>query len=159
MKNKQGTLLLTVILAAPAFAFADNFPGHSKNANDYVSFSEDFTGRQDPRAGTARCNFVSGSPKENGPQLSSIAGASFSGIPKGESVHLVDFSANQGASSDKDEDKGKVKGKPQDGSSNGSGATSSAIVVTEPDSQTLLLFGLAGAGMFFYRRRSLTNAI
>jgi len=174
LKNQQATLLLAAILAVPVFAFADNIPGHSKSGHDYVTFSEDFTGQHDSQGNSARCNFLSGLTKEN-------AGASFSGITKGEKdsergislsagmasdEHSGNFGANEGASSDSDKDKGKGWGKQNgggDGDGNetgsGGGVSSPSIFVPEPGSQALLLFGLAGLGTLFYRRKMLTNAI
>jgi hypothetical protein len=171
LNSKQRTLLFAVILAAPVFAFADNIPGHSRDRNNYVSFSEGLTDQQDSHSNSARCNFLLSSVKEpvkgNESRISSTAGASFSGFAKGESVNLGGFGANQGASSDKDEGKGqgKQRGGASDGngsgsgSESGSGVPSPAVSVAEPGSQTLLLFGLAGLGMLFYRRKTLTNAI
>ena len=176
MKSKQGTLLLAVILAAPAFAFADNIPGHSTGANKYVTFSEGFTSQQNLPRGSAECNLLFGVPKENRLSTSSIVGSSSSANPMGEkgpelgsgeassgnSVHLVDFSGNNGASSDKDKKKGK--GKQNGGSGDGNGTTPSngdpspLIAVAEPGSQTLLFFGLAGVGMLFCGRKVLSNA-
>jgi hypothetical protein len=181
MKNRQGTFLLIVILAVPAFAFADNVPGHSKGANKYVTFSEGFSSQQDIQGNSAQCNFLLGSSSGTGSSASSIAGASSSGIAKGETganlgaflstgmgpnthpVKLVDFGSTQGASSDKDKGKGPAKHHAGDSDGNGpgvgSGTPSSVIAVAEPASQSLLLFGLAGLGMLFHRRKSLTNAI
>lgn len=181
MKNKQAPLLLAVILAAPAFAFADNIPGHSKSGNNYVTFSEGLTDQQDSQGNSARCNFLLGSVKENGAKTNSISHASFSEFEKGDKgsnlgallntgmesdsqhVKLVDFGDNQADSSDKDKRKGRVKRHGADGDGNGSGggsgAPAPAIAVAEPGSQSLLLVGLAGLGLGFFRRRTLTNAI
>lgn len=178
MKSRQGTLLLAVILAAPAFAFADNIPGHSMGANKYVTFSEGFTSQQNLPRGSAECNLLFGVPKENGLSTSSIVGSSSSvnamgekgsvlgtgGASSGNSVNLVDFSGNIGASFDNDKGKGKGKGKQSGNSGNGNGSTSGSgdpspsVVVAEPGSQTLLLYGLAGVALVFYRRKVLTNA-
>lgn len=177
MNNKQRTLLFAVVLTVPIFAFADSIPGHSRDRHNYVSFSEGLTDQQDSQSNSARCNFLLSSVKEpvkeQESRTSSIAGASFSGFAKGESAHLGDFGGNQGASSDSDKDEGKGRGKPHGGdgdgnesgsgsgtgSGSGSGVASPAVSVAEPGSQTLLLFGLAGLGMLFYRRKTLTNAI
>lgn len=178
MKNKQAPLLLAVILAAPAFAFADNIPGHSKTGNNYVTFSEGLTDPQDSPGNSARCNFLWGSVKENEAKTLSISHASFSEFAradKGSSlgallntgmesdsqhVRLVDFGGNQ---ADKDKGKGRGKRHGGDGNGNGSGGGSGdpspAVAVAEPGSQTLLLLGLAGLSMAFIRRRTLTNAI
>jgi len=164
-------LLLAVILAAPAFAFADNIPGHSKSGNNYVAFSEGLTDQQDSQGNSARCNFLLSSIKENGSETSSFAkdekGANLgtylsTGVDSNaHPVTLVDFGANQGASSDKDKGKGKRGGGAgnENGTTSGSGAPSPLIAVAEPGSQTLLLFGLAGLGVLFYRRKTLTSAI
>ena len=173
MKPKQASLLLAVILAAPAFAFADNIPGHSKSGNNYVAFSEGLTDQQDSQGNSARCNFLLSSIKENGSEANSFArdekGANLgtylsTGVDSNaHPVTLVDFGANQGASSDKG--KGKGKGKQgggagnENGTTSGSGAPSPLIAVAEPGSQTLLLFGLAVLGVLFYRRKTLTIAI
>ena len=171
MKPKQAPLLLAVILAAPAFAFADNIPGHSKSGNNYVAFSEGLTDQQDSQGNSARCNFLLSSIKENGSETSSFAkdekGANLgtylsTGVDSNaHPVTLVDFGANQGASSDKDKGKGKRGGGAgnENGTTSGSGAPSPLIAVAEPGSQTLLLFGLAGLGVLFYRRKTLTSAI
>ena len=175
MKTKQAPMLLAVILAAPALAFADNIPGHSKTGNNYVTFSEGLTDQQDSQASSARCNILSGSIKENGSETNSFARdeksanfASYLSPGVGSNAHpvaLVDFGPDQGASSDNDKGKGKAKGKQGEGSGNGNGTTSAngapspVIAITEPGSQPLLLFGLAGVGMLFYRRKTLTKAI
>ena len=183
MKNKQATLLLAVILAAPAFAVADSIPGHSRNGNKYVTLSDGFTEQQDPQGGSARCNFLFSSIKENGSKTSSIAGGSLGEFAKGEMgsnlgalsrtgmgsdsspVKVVDFGSNQGTSlaSDKDNGKGDGKHNGNAGNRNGTGVggetPSPVISVPEPGSQTLLLVGLAGLGVAFFRRRTLTNAI
>jgi len=181
LKNQQATLLLAVILAAPAFAVADNIPGHSRSGNNYVTFSEGFTEQQDLQGSSARCNFLLSSIKENGSKSSSIAGASFSEFGKdvkgsnlgallntgmesdSRAGKIVDFGANQGASTEKGNGKGQGKPKRGDGDGNsagtGSGTPAPVVSVPEPASQTLLLVGLAGLGMGFFRRRTLTNAI
>lgn len=178
MKSKQRTLLLAVMLAAPSFAFADSIPGHSAGAYKYVTFSEGFTSEQKSPGVSAECNFLFNAPKEIGLSTNSIVSSSSSeiamreegsvlgagGEASGNSVNLVDFNGNNGASSDDDKGKGKGKGKQGGGSSNGNGATSGSgapspsVLVAEPGSQTLLLFGLAGAALVFYRRKVLTNA-
>jgi hypothetical protein len=177
LKNKQGILLLAVVLSATAPAFADNIPGHSKSKNDYVTFSEEFTGQQNSQGNSARCNCLSAVTKENALEASSIADASFNGkgerdsergislsagmISDGHSGKLVDFGANQGASPDKDRGHGKQGEGDGDGNGTGSsgGGPSPLISVAEPGSQVLLLFGPAGLGMLSCRRETLTNAI
>ena len=177
MKHIQGTLLLALMLATAAPAFADTIPGHSKGGNSYVSFSEGFAAQQDSQSSSARCNFFLGSVREIGSQTSSMAGASSGEIAKGEkdsergaslgaslgsaglgsdghSVKLIDFGAGQGASSEKEKNKNKDRthngGDGEgNGTGSGSGVLSSTIPVAEPGSQTLLLFGLAGLGMLF----------
>lgn len=181
MKNQKTTLLLAVILAAPAFAVADNIPGHSKGGGKYVTLSEGFTERQDLQGSSARCNFLFSSIKENGSNASSIAGASLSEFVKGEKgsnpgallnaglesdsrpVRVFDFGANQGASSGKDKGKGQGKQNGGDGDGKATGTESgiplALIPVAEPGSQNLLLVGLAGLGIVLFRRRTLMNAI
>ena len=182
MKNQRATLLLAVILAVPAFALADNIPGHSKNGNNYVTFSEGFTELQDLQGSSARCNFLLGSIKEHGSNTTSIPHASFSEFAKGDKgfnfgalpnagvesdsreVNLVDFRGNGNKSSSFGRDKGKGRGKHSgdgDGSTSGtgSGTPDPPATIPEPGSQTLLLFGFAGLGLLFYRRKILTNAI
>jgi hypothetical protein len=173
LRSKQAPLLLAVILTGPAFAFADNIPGHSKTGNNYVTFSEGLTDQQDSQGNSARCNLLLSAIKENGSATISFAkdekGANLGAFlstgvdSNAHPVTLVDFGADQGASSDNDKDKGK--GKQAGGSGNGNGTTSSnsapspLIAVAEPGSQSLLLFGLAGVGVLFYRRKTLTLAI
>jgi hypothetical protein len=181
LKNQQATLLLAAILAAPAFAVADNISGHSKSENTYVTFSEGLPDEQNLRGNSARCSFIFSVLKENGAMTSSIAVASFSEFAKDEKganlgaplnagmesdggpLRLVDFGRNQGASSDNDKGKGHGKYNGGEGDGNGTGSSngdpSPLIGVAEPGSQTLLFFGLAGLGMLFYRRKTLTNAI
>jgi hypothetical protein len=183
LKNHQATLLFAVILAAPAFASADNISAHSRSGNSLVSFSEGLTDQQDLKGNSARCNFLVSSIKEEGSKSSSFAPASFSEFAKGEKganlgaylstgmdsdvrpPRLVDFGGNQGASSEinNGKSKGKHNGTDGDGNDNGTGAGSGApeplIPVPEPASQTLVLFGMAGVGLFLYRRKLLLNAI
>jgi hypothetical protein len=172
VKNTQGILLFAVMFAVVAPAFADNVPGHSKGGSNYVTFSEGFAAEQNSHGNSAQCNFLWGPMKESGLSASSVAGAVSAGFWKGEndsvsgggnSLKLVDFTGNQGASSDKDKGKGHGKHHGEDGEGNGSGVgisvPSPVISVAEPASQSLVLFGLAGLGMIFYRRKSLTNAI
>ena len=181
MKNRQATLLLAVILAAPAFALADNIPGHSRSGNTYVAFSQGFTEQHGPQSGSARCNFILSSMKLNGVGTNSFARASFSEFAKGDKdanfgaplnagvesdsdhIKLADFGGNQDASSDKDHGKGVGNHNDGDGDKNekgsGNGTPPLEISVAEPGSQTLLLFGLAAVGMLFYRRKTLTNSI
>jgi hypothetical protein len=174
VEKKQGAFLLAVLLAAPAFAFADDISGHSKGGNKYVTLSEGLTGQQDLQESSARCNFLFSSPKENGVQTTSIAGASLSEIAKGgggsnlgapgsQPATLLTSGANEGASSGNGKGKGlgKQNGGAGDGigTAAGSGGASPTVPIAEPSSQTLLLFGLAGLGMLAYRRKALTNAI
>jgi hypothetical protein len=183
MQNPRATLLLAVILAAPAFALADTIPGHSKNGNNYVTFSEGFTEQQDLQGSSARCNFLLGSIKENRWNTKSIPHGSFSEFAKGDKssnfaalpnagvesdsreVNLVDFRGNGNKNSSFGRDKGKGRGKHSGGdgegnsSGTGSGTPLPVVSVAEPASQTLLLFGFAGLGLVFYRRKILTNAI
>jgi hypothetical protein len=181
LKSQQATFLLAVILAAPAFALADNIPGHSRNGNTYVTFSEGFSEQQGPQSGSARCNFLLSSIKRNGVETNSFTRASFSEFAKSDKaanfgpplntgvesdsdhIALGGFGDNQDASSDKDHGKvgGNDNGGDGDGNEKGSGGGTPPleIAVAEPGSQTLLLFGLAAVGMLFYRRKALTNAI
>jgi hypothetical protein len=165
VKNKQGTLLLAVILAAPAFAFADSVPCHSKGGNKYVSLSDGFTGQQELQDGSARCNFLFSSPKENELQTTSISVLSTGISSDSRPVTVVDFGGNKGTSFGRDKGKGRGKEHGGDGEGNGAGAgvgsggTSPLVSVAEPGLQTLLLFGLGGLGFVFYRRKTLTNAI
>jgi hypothetical protein len=180
LKNKQGTLLLAVVLAAAAPAFADSIPGHSRSGNNYVAFSEGLTEQQDLKGNSARCNFLVSSIKEEGAKASSFAPASFSEFAKGANLgtylstgqrsdmpppKVVDFGGNQGASSDNNNGKGKGKHNGTDGDGNGngtgvgSGTPEPLIPIAEPGSQTLVLSGLAGLGMLFYRRKSMTSAV
>jgi len=179
MKYKNAASFLALTLAAAVPLFADAIPGHSRGGNKYVTFSEGFTSQQNGQGASAECNFLLGAPKENGLSTSSFAGTSSSVIAKGEkgselgsggassgnSVNLVDFSGNNGTSSDKDKGKGKGKGKQGGGSGGGNGTAAGnggsapLVAVPEPSSQTLLLVGLAGLGMGFFRRRTLTIAI
>jgi hypothetical protein len=170
LKNKQGILLLAVLFAAASAAFADNFPGHSKDGSKNVSFSEGFTGQESSQGNSAQCNFLIGSWRGNGLSPSSIADTKGSdhdtllgsGLPSGENtVKLVDFGGHEGASSDKDKGKAKHVGESADGTGSGfgTGATPSVIAVAEPGSQSLLLFGLAGVGLLFHRRKTLANSV
>jgi hypothetical protein len=175
LKNQHAAFLIAVILAAPAFALADNIPGHSKSGNNYVTFSEGFTEQQDVQGSSARCNFLLGSIKENGSNTNSIPHASFSEFARGDKgsnfgalpnagvesdsreVNLFDFRDNGNKSSSYGRDKGKGRGKHSgdgDGgtSGTGSGTPDPLVAIAEPGSQTLLLFGLAGLGLVFYRR-------
>jgi hypothetical protein len=163
-KNTAWFLAFTLVAAAPLFA--DTIPGHSRGGSKFVTFSEGFTSQQNGQGASAECNFLLGAPKENKLSTSSIAGSSSTGMAaSGASVKFVDFSGNNGASSDKDKGKGKGKGKQGGGSGNGngttpgSGAPSPLVAVAEPGSQALLLFGLAGLGMLVFRRKTFTNAI
>jgi len=174
-------LLLAVTLAAPAFALADNIPGHSRSGNAYVAFSEGFSEQQGPQSGSARCNFLLISIKKNAVETNSFARASFSEFAKSDKsanfvapvnttvesdsdhIKLVNLSGNQGASSDKDHGTAAGSHSSADGDSNeegsGGGAPAPDISVAEPASQTFLLFGLAAVGILLYRRKTLTNAI
>ena len=155
MNYKHGTLCLAFMLATSAPAFANSVSGHSKDANKYVTFSEDFLGQQDSRGNAAKCNFLSGSPNEAGSQKGSFSAASFSGLTSGESathtLKLIDFGSSLGSSTDKDnaKDEGKRNGKDKDGGGSGAGGStpSPLIAIPEPGSQSLLLFGLASFGL------------
>lgn len=175
MKYKNAASLLALTLAAAIPLFADGIKGGGK----YVTFSEGFTSQQSGQASSAECNFLLGATKENGLSTSSIVGSSTSAMamgekgatlgssaaPSGNSINMVNFNGNNGASSDKDKGKGKGKGKQGGGSGNGNGTTSgngapsSVTVVTEPGSQSLLLFGLAGLAMLVFMRKTFTNAV
>jgi hypothetical protein len=72
-------------------------------------------------------------------------------LPDSDHTKLVDVGGDQGASSDKDKVGGNQSG--------GDGDSPSATSVSEPGSQALLLFGLAGLGMLVYRRKMFTNAV
>ncbi|HXJ10877.1 MAG TPA: hypothetical protein VNH19_01285 [Candidatus Limnocylindrales bacterium] len=166
MKNPRATVFLAIILIAPAIAAADNISGRSKSGSNHLTFSDGLTDEQDLQGNAARCNFLLGSTAENGSRAGSIAAATLSGLAKGPDAHsptLVDFGLKPGASSDKDKGKGKGKHNGPDNGGNGpglgNGAPAPLVAVPEPRSQTLLLVGLAGFGMAFYRRRTLTNAI
>ena len=181
MKTKQGTLLLAVVLAAPAFAFADNISGHSQGGNKYVTLSDGFTSQQGLQDNSARCTFLFSSPKENGLRTSSFSGASLNEIAKGEEssnlgalsgtgmgsegrpVTVVDFGGNKGSSFGRDKGKGPGKDNGGDGGGNGTGGGSDdpspPALIAEPGSRALLLFGLGGLGLVCYRRKALTNAI
>lgn len=178
MINKQGILILAVILFSPTFALADNIPGHFKGGNKYVTLSEGFTDQEDLQNGSARCNLLFSLPKENGLQTTSIGGASLSEIAKGANgpdldmqlstgmdsdsrrVKGVDFDANQSASSEKEKGKGWGKRNAGDGNGIGVGSVvpSPLSSVAEPELQTLLLFGLTGLGMVYYRRKTVRIA-
>ena len=183
MKNRQVTLVLAAILAAPAFAFADNIPGHSRAGNNFVSFSEGLGDQQDSHGSSARCNFLLSSMplKANASSMASIGGASPSGFAKAEigpnlGVLLntgmgldshpekgIDLGVSQNASPERD--KWKTHGKHNGGDPNGNlggtgnGNPSPLVAVPEPGSHTLLFVGLAGLGVVFLRRRTITNAI
>jgi hypothetical protein len=166
MKYKNVASFLAFTLAAAAPVFADTFPGHAKGGSKYVTFSEGFTSQQNSQSGAAECNFLLGAPKENGLSISTIAGSSSSGLAaSGDSVRIIDFKGNQGTSSDKDKGKGKDKGKQGggagggNGTRGGNGGSGSVVYVSEPGSQLLLLIGLAGFGLVFYRRKILTTAV
>jgi len=172
LRNKQGILLLAFVFAVAAPAFADNIPGHSGGGTKYVTFSEGFTSQQNSSGNSAQCNFLFSSPRENGLSPSSFASTKGSelgssmgrGMASGEnSGKVLGFGGNEGGSSDKDKGKGKGKesGGSGDGNESGSGSGVPEPVpsVAEPGSETLLLFGLAGLGILFSRRKSFTNAI
>jgi hypothetical protein len=166
MKHKNTAWFLAFTLAAAAPLFADTIPGHSRGGSKYVTFSEGFTSQQNGQGSSAECNFLLGAPKANGLSTNSIAGSPSAGIAAtGASVKFVDFSGNNGASSDMGKGKGKGKGKQGGGSGNGNGTTSGGgttaplIAVAEPGSRSLLLFGLAGLSMLVFRRKTFTNAI
>jgi hypothetical protein len=163
LKNQQATLFLAAVLAAPAFALADNVPGHSESGNTFITHSEGFPEQPDLQSNAARCNFLSSSAREEGLRTSSIAGASFGGITKGESMNLFDFGEDQGTSSDSDNRMGHGKHNrgDVDGIATGidCGTPSPAVPVPELGSQTLLLVGLAGLGMLFFLRKTLTDTV
>ncbi len=153
MKNKQGTLVLAVFLSIAAPAFADGISAHLGGPEKHFVLAEGFAGQQDFQDSFARHNTLMGSVEENEARSIAISGA------------LVGFHVNQGVSSEGD--KVKIHEKHHgdfgygNGNSNGNGgsASASAVAVAEPGSQTLLLFGLTGLGMFFYRRNYLRDAI
>jgi len=164
LKNPRAAVILAIVLITPAMAAADNISGRSKSGSNHLTFSDGLTDEQDLQGNAARCNFLLGSPTENGTRSSSIAAATLSGLAKGsdaQSPKVFDFGPKPDTSSDKGKAKGKHNGTDNGGNGPGvgNGAPSPLIAVPEPGAQTLLLFGLAGFGVAFYRRKALTNAI
>lgn len=153
MKNKQSALVLAVLLTIAAPAFADSIPAHSGGTEKDLALAAGFTDQQDFQGGFAQHNPIMDSVEENGVRGVAISGA------------LVDFHGNQALSFDGE--KVKIHGKHHgdfgdgNGNSNGNGGSAAgpAVAVAEPGSQALLLYGLTGLGMFFYRRNYLRDAI
>jgi hypothetical protein len=145
LKNQKATLLLAVILAAPAFAVADTVTAPPKGASNSVNFSE-------------------GSAREQNLQ-SSLGTLSNVGSATGaRTANLIDFRDNGSKSSSFGRDKAKGRGiHPGDGegtsAGTGSGTPDPSVAVPEPGSRTLLLVGLAGLWLVFFRRYTLRNAI
>jgi hypothetical protein len=146
LKNQKATLLLAVILAAPAFAAADTVTAPPKGANNSVNFSEGSARDQNLRSSLGTLSNVG-----------SATGA--------RTANLIDFRDNGSKSSSFGRDKAKGRGNHPgdgDGTTTGTGSGDPAPTtasVAEPGSQTLLLVGLAGLGMIFFRRYTLRNAI
>lgn len=181
MNNKQGILLLLAILGTPVFAFADTIPSHVMDDERLVTRLDGFTDDVDFHGSLAGHDTSLASLEENGPRIFASSGASESrtakddrGVDPGKllgvendienlPIQLVDFQADQGVFFQRD--KRKIHGKHNgntgdgDGDRNGNGASGSVASVAEPGSQTLLLFGLAGLGMIFYRRTYVRNAV
>jgi hypothetical protein len=177
LKNKEEILLLAVVLATAAPAFADNISGQSEFGNSHVAFSEGLTEQQEVKGSSARCSFLLDSVSQNGAKTYSIIRTSFSEFTRSDKrfnlgelqnagmesdsghVKLVDF--DWGASPAKGKDKGHKRYDGGDGEGNtmgnGSGTLSPVILAAEPGEQTLLLCGLAGLGMLCYRRKILRN--
>lgn len=149
MKNKQSTLLLAVFLSISAPVFADSIPAHLEGMGKHFALAEGFTEQRDFQGSFARHNTLLSSVEEDGARTIAISGA------------LYEFLFYQGVSSEGE--KVRIHGDfgNGNGNSNGNGGNVPlpAVSVAEPGSQTLLLFGLTGLGMFFYPRNYLRDAI
>ncbi len=187
MKHKQGTLFFAAILLTAAPAFADFIPANTTGGDGDASLAEGFSDQPNLQDGSLRRSSLLISMDKAGLRINTIAGVSLTDFATGgknsdlgklvnsaigsenRTVKAVDFDTNQGASFDSK--KVKLRGKHSfgngdgdgngDGNTGGNGGSSSAPVtsVPEPASQTLVLFGLTGLGMLFYRRNTLRNAI
>lgn len=154
MKYTLGALFLAAILCTAAPAFADTIPAYSRGGDKDTTLSQRFTDQENSRDGSVR-NTLLNAVDERGARFNPIE----------------DFDVNQGASFEKDKVKFHKKHHGGDGDGgagtgggngnggNGGGVSGPTVPVAEPGSQSLLLFGLAGLGMFFYRRNTQRNVV
>jgi len=170
LKHKQGTVFLAAILCTAAPAFADIIPAHSRGVHQEVSLAKGITEQQDSQDFSASRNSLLSSETDlaksgKNTDLGKLVNSEV--MFENSSVDAIDFDLTQGAPSEKEKE--KIRGRHdwrfgnRNGDEKGSGniggneggvgdSTSAPVVsVAEPAAQTLLLFGLAGSGMLFYR--------
>jgi hypothetical protein len=151
LSYKGTSFVLAVILSAAAPAFADNISGDLRNVESgshptlFSTYGNGSTVRFDSME--MKIAEVVALDHEHLRASSTLVGTfwlgSNNGIGFGKNTEKFSRKHNQ-----KDHDGGV-----------GPISSFSAVSVPEPGSQTLLLFGLAGLGMFFYRRSSLKQAV
>lgn len=156
------------VTLAKSFSGTQNFQDISVRRDSRIDTVKGNRSRISPTAGASLSDSAKG---EKGSALGTFSSTGMGSENAG--INVVNFDVNQGASFEKE--KIKLRGKHNggdgndggnsgvNGGSNGGGNDGSAsgpvLSISEPGSRTLLLFGLAGLGMIFYRRNTLRNAI
>jgi hypothetical protein len=145
---KSSSFFLAVILSAATPTFADTIPADLHSGETASRYS-----RQWIHGNTSAVDFTSGDTKTAEVVVQPESGISASNAQ----LNLFGLGSNIGYALGRDNDKGWW-GHKGNGQVGGRGVAS-LVAAPEPSSQLLLLIGLAGLGLLFYRRNSVKQAI